>query len=384
MKITVELSTARPSKDGICRVQLVLVNKGRARYYFGIGSTLKGWDKARRRLARNAPHAVIKNDRIEQEIRRAEELALKEPDLTPQALVARLKAPDASRPVRLVDAIKEERDRTAHKIASGTLASRGTVINDVQAAIPLATLHGLGVEDLYALDKFYLAKGLSANTRRVRLATLRAMYAGACRHHKIKPSDVFLGVAPSEIRTIKTFLSKEHVDLLASTVFEKPGMQLAVDSWLLQYYLGALRFNEVVRLRWDMYREGAFRWIEGKVPKPRLHPVSEKAQRIIDKYRGGKNVLPLIPDGLTGDEWTEAKNRSNKSVNEWLGKACKMLGIPRITTHNARHTGAQRIKTNTKDVHLASRILGHATIAQTEAYFNELDETGIAEAVDGL
>ena len=127
----------------------------------------------------------------------------------------------------------------------------------------------------------------------------------------------------------------------------------------------------------------AFRWVEGKVPKPRYHPISQKAQAIIDYYQGSGRVLPLIAEGLTGDAFDRAVESANTLVRRDLAKACALLGLPKITTHNARHSAAQRIKRST-DLHTASRILGHATTKQTEEYLNELDVSDIDAAFDKM
>ena len=76
--------------------------------------------------------------------------------------------------------------------------------------------------------------------------------------------------------------------------------------------------------------------------------------------------------------------RVNIGIREAGSSTSEIIGVPRVKMHNARHTGAQRIKNATGDVHAARMILGHSTVRQTEDYFNDFDEEAVNAVFDKL
>lgn len=323
------------------------------------------------------------NERIAAELARAEELAVLNPGWSPAQVRDALRRPIAAASVTVPAAMQAAFDANLHRWRYGTRKGRMTVIRDAQTVVPAVPLASFGPEHVRQLEKHYIGRGLASNTRRSRLRRFSTMYLLACELYGLQPAVRPAKVAPSEVKTLKTFLSADDVERLRLASWDLPTahLRLAAHSWLLQYDLGGLRFNEVCRLSNDMQHGSAYRWVEGKVPKPRFHPITDKAAAIIAYYHAAerKRVLPLVADGLQGDTFDRAVESANASINTALRKVCELLGLPRVTTHNARHSAAQRIKQAT-DIHTASRILGHATVKQTQAYLNDLDTSEIEAA----
>lgn len=372
--------------DGTHLVRLVLVKSPhpRARVTLeGFGVARKAWDNAKRRVRPGYALSAEINARISREVERAEAMVIANPHWTPADLKAALRKPVCSTSRSIAEAMREAFDANRHRWRYGTRKGRITVIRDAEAALAGVPLATFGAEHVRALERHYSEMGLASNTRRSRLRRFSTMYLLACELYGLTPAVKPAKYAPSEVRTIKTFLSAEQVERLraGADMLPSPHQRLAAHSWLLQYDLGGLRFNEVCRLSRSMRHGAAYRWVEGKVPKPRYHPVSAKAEAIIERYavETRDRVLPLVADGLAGDAFDKAVEVACASVNRALRSVCELLGLPRVTTHNARHSAAQRIKQAT-DIHTASRILGHATVRQTEAYLNELDVSDIEEA----
>lgn len=383
--VSVELKS-EPRADGTHLVRLVLVKSPhpRARHTLdGVKVTPKAWDASRRRVKMGHPLAAAINERIAAEIERAEAMVIANPTLTPAEVRNALRRPVASTGTTIADAMRKAYEANEHRWRYGTKKGRLTVIRDAEAALAGVSLSGFGIEQVKALERHYVARGLASNTQRSRLRRFSTMYMLACELFGIAPTVRPAKDAPKAVKTIKTFLTPEQVERLRSGAdgLPTPHLRLAAHSWLLQYDLGGLRFNEVCRLSRSMRNGDAYQWVEGKVPKPRHHPVTANAAAIIEAYADPERdrVLPLVADGLAGDAFDKAVESANASINRALVTVCGLLGLPRVRTHNARHSAAQRIKKAT-DIHTASRILGHATVKQTQAYLNELDVSDIEDA----
>lgn len=382
MTITVTLD--RPRKDGTRRVLLAIGHGAgvRMRYPLPFHVQPKAWDKVRRRAKLGTRNFAVINEGIDRMVGRAEALAIG--GLDAPGIVAAL---SQERPsfTMLTDALAAHLKEHSHRLSHGTVKIRGTVIRDLERVLPSATLAGLTAKDVMVYDRYLTT--LHTNTRRSRLRLFRTMYRGACSAAGIVAAEVFTGLIPKEVPRVKHYLTTDELDRLGRHKFFHP-VSLAVDAWLLQYYLGGLRFGELCRLTHEMYSNGAFRWSKGKVGRVRYHPVNAKAREIIAKYRveGDPRVLPLIalPLPKDKDQWATRIEQRLVVVNRQLRRACERVGIPVVTTHNARHSAAHRIKTMTKDVHVARQILGHATIRQTEVYLNDLDHEGVDEVIGGM
>lgn len=384
MRIGIEIDHHHPKKDGSCRLRLTIYDGKLRRHTLDLHAKVKDWDKARKRVRFGAPNFNAINNAIEYEYQRAERMAIERPGIGGAELIELLKIPERSRSMLLGAALRDQFAEHAHRIKYGTKKGRLTVIMEVERYLPTATLEGLSVSDVIALDRAFVASGIGTNTRRSKLRRLRTMYRSACRSQGVEPKDLFTGIIPAPVKTIKQYLNTEQVELMRFATLPTKRMQLAVDVWLLAHDLGALRFNEVCRLRWDMLHDGAFRWTEGKVPKPRRHPLRVHADTIAERYKGGSFVVPILQDGMTPDEVSRKIESANASLNSALRTACEIIGLPRVRMHNARHTGAQRIKMATGDVHAARMILGHATTKQTEEYLNDFDQSAVDAVFDKL
>lgn len=385
MRITPEIDPSRAAKDGLCPLMLRLVYKAkRERWNTGIRIPAKGWNSKAREIRSTVYGAAKLNAQLAAHLQRAKDIVLDRPGITPKELAAALNAPSRDPSILLHDAMKAAYEAHEHRWRYGTKKGKRTILQDVLTALPTVTLAAFDRPHLLQMERWYASR--ATNTRRTRLRRLSALYVMACEHHGISPKVVPAKSAPSAVKTIKVRLTEAQVEALRSASWELPtaNMRLAVHTWLLQYDLGGLRFNEACRLHTDMLHGDAYRWVEGKVFKPRYHRVNAKAQAVIDYYAGRGHVLPLVADGLTGDAFDKAVESANTIVNRELRKVCAMLGLPRVTTHNARHTAAHRIRKVTKDIHAAQRILGHASAKQTEDYLNDLDTSPMDEVFDKL
>lgn len=388
MRISVELDRSDPLPDGRVMVKLVLFKAGRVRWSTGIhvDPSPKAWDKVRRRVRVGQRDGMALNKAIDDAIARAEGYVAADPSITPAVLRDRLKSDTPGANASLADALLAYHERNRSRYKYGTRRQNTAAIGYVRKAIPRATLEGFSRIEATALGDHLLglrvvrggvSQPLKPNSRRSTMRKIRTLYRGACDDAGLTPKDVFRGLIPAEVKTIKRFAKDAEVAKLEAFTSDLPSERLAVHTWLLQYHLGGLRIGDACRLHTSMIEDGAFRWIEGKVPKPRYHPINPEARAIMDLYPGVGYVLPHLRDGMNEDQVLARIEGATTVINEALKAICARLGISRVTTHNARHTAAKRIKALTSDIHIAKRILGHSKIAQTEVYLDDLDNSDI-------
>lgn len=387
MNITTELGP--PRTDGRCQIKLVFFRTpDRSRWAVpDVLATKAQWDTRKRMVRFGVTNAAATNAIITMAIERARALVVERPGISPAELREAMGEPVRSSSLLLHEAMQEAYNEHEHQWRHGTKKQRRLLINDARQALPTTPLTGFDQRAMLALDRWYVGNGSASNTRRNRLIKFGALYRMACTLFKVAPDADPGSIAPDEVKGHKVRLSPEQVDALRNASWDLPTawMRLAAHTWLLQYDLGGLRFNEACRLNKDMRDGDAYKWIEGKVPKPRYHPVRPKAQAIIDYYASDRfRVLPLVADHLTGDAFDRAVESANTLVRRELTKVCELLGLPRVTTHSARHSAAHRMKTTLKDIHTTSKILGHAKVEQTRQYLDELDTTPIDEAFSKL
>ncbi len=61
-----------------------------------------------------------------------------------------------------------------------------------------------------------------------------------------------------------------------------------------------------------------------------------------------------------------------------------MIGVEKLTTHVARHSYAQLLKSARIDPWTAKESLGHSKVTTTEGYMSDLGNEEISKAVTGL
>jgi integrase len=110
------------------------------------------------------------------------------------------------------------------------------------------------------------------------------------------------------------------------------------------------------------------------------------ADRDVDRLRGTVHVIgkfrkerdvPMQPDALAAlDEQLEADGKlwtqNPQRLREVLAEGAERVKIPSITPHALRHTFGTRWLQAGGDIYKLSKILGHSTVAVTEAHYAHL------------
>lgn len=77
-------------------------------------------------------------------------------------------------------------------------------------------------------------------------------------------------------------------------------------------------------------------------------------------------------------------SNATKKYNYHLNRICEIMGYPKITTHQARHTYAQFLSDNNLNVYHISQALGHSSIQITQNYLREMNTSTLDTMNDRL
>lgn len=212
------------------------------------------------------------------------------------------------------------------------------------------------------------AQGDSASTTRQRLAAARAWLTwSGCDHGVL--GDYKAPPLPAPNPT-PVYGGMKSIATMADHVVGRPALRCAV---ALGGYAG-LRVSESLSVTWGDYDVNRKRLtVKGKGEKQRVVPVSSKLAAILEECRPSGPVADLrICMGLTD-------STARKAITE----LAFVLGLPDVSSHDLRATYATSLFKATKDVLMVSKLLGHSSIATTQAYLS-FDRDEAADAVEAL
>lgn len=230
-----------------------------------------------------------------------------------------------------------------------------------------------------------------ASTVRGAFDILREVIVVACARHRLP--NPFDGVkAPSLGRSRDNFLRRDDAARVVAFVREhEPNWYAAV----LVALTTGLRWSELSALRWDDLdeRDGVIRVVrnqyEGRLQTSTKNGEDEDSPRVVPLLPEVATVLrerrmhmvrdqhPGLAEGWIFPTRTGELHHSTP-LTDVLARACKALGIRRITTHGLRHTANDLLRRSTSDV-VTRAIVGHATEAMSRHY-SHVDTNEMIEA----
>lgn len=384
MRITVERSNGKDGK-GRHRVELVLVQKGRARYWTEQYVQSGDWDKKKRRLRVGARLYILINKRIDDELARAEQQAMLHPEFSPAELRDHLRRPAFEKLDFYAIARKRiEGSTNAHRSKQGKLAAL-KVFEKMRPALSLTDFTPRLLEDF---EREMLAGEQSRNTVSFRLGRLKAMWNDACDACDVtlpnpwKKMELYYTEVEHKPLRGQELLTLIHMDL------KKKTQRLYRDAWVLSFLCGGIRPTDVCLLKPENYRDGRLTFAMHKSRKKsiiRVPNVPPRAQRIIESYRGGKWLLPLLPEVLPkGVPIEDLIDAVGKKARYNLKQIAKLAGIEHLTPYVARHSMGAYLKANKVSATLAKDIFGHSSLSITQNYMNSFDDEAVKTIFEGL
>ena len=165
----------------------------------------------------------------------------------------------------------------------------------------------------------------------------------------------------------RAFLSKSELQTLEFGILKQENHIKTRDIFVFACYTG-LSYMDVKLLDKDNIVKGidGDYWIftkRVKTDEPVKIPILDKAQEIINKYKG------TLPDRLL-------PVYSNQKVNTYLKEIALELEIAKqLTFHSARHTFATTVTlSNGVPIETVSKLLGHTKLSTTQIYARVIEQ----------
>jgi integrase len=181
---------------------------------------------------------------------------------------------------------------------------------------------------------------------------------------------------------------------------------LLENSWWLRdilvtlYYTG-MRFNEVVNLRWEMYRPERRMLIlppemtkEGKNPnsgrlRPKRIPLRREVMTILDSRRRSVDQKVVKVTGLIFGYEGKVKLEHGKPISRSMvrkvwGRAIRLAGLTGLQFRDFRHTWKTNAQRSGMDPSVRNLIVGHSAVRSVEDRYIRISDQELLKAVDGM
>lgn len=238
--------------------------------------------------------------------------------------------------------------------------------------------------DFLARYKIYLEKvlGNSPNTVHFNIAKLKTAYEeavsdGVYEYAKTSP---FKRIKTQKTKSRRAKLSLEDIKALQELELPAGHLNHARNIFLFSFYLQGIRASDLLQLKWKQVDGDRLYYTANKTKKGRSRLIIGPANQILDQYRvlSGKQrpndyIFPYLKTynqkDYNEDSWLKVLDSKVSQIRTNLTKIAKMLDIPKLSLHVARHTFADIARKKTGNIYLVSDALDHGDLKTTENYF---------------
>lgn len=364
--------------DGKRQVFMYVSIRGeRAKYDFEFAVEPKRWDNKLRRV-RPGAMAIEYNRLIAATVSRAEILALK-PGMTAKTLVRKLASPDGG---DFYSAARDRLKKLEPDLSYATRLQRSSILNVFERIRPGLRIEEFTSDLLEELELELLGQKLSRNTVSNKLGRLRTVWVDLTKHMDLPNpwKKIRLKTSP----TMKRGLFPDQMQRLMDVDLSGQGKweNLARDVFVCQYLLNGMRWKDACLMNDTWFANGILTYQMYKTDFIIQWPVHPLAAKIMAKYQGcefegNRYVFPLMrPKDLVSDKAiTLRAGHMNGKINKALVVVSKLAGIPRVTTHWARHSNAVKAKLSGVPNREIQDMMGHSSSQTTDQYVKTLSGT---------
>ena len=238
----------------------------------------------------------------------------------------------------------------------------------------------------WMLDQEYSITTVGIYTRCLRAMFNEAIFRGIIRREKCYPFGRRQYQCPLS-RNRKKALTLDEVEKI---YYYKPiceAEQKAKDFWLFSYLANGINPTDIAHLRFKNVEDGYITFCRSKTenatraaPKPITFFITEDLEQIIN-YWGNKKIapnnylFPILEHDISPLRKVELIELFVQSINDWMGKIRKKLGITKsVTTYVARHTFSTVLKRSGVSTEFIQESLGHTDIRTTENYLDSFEK----------
>lgn len=257
------------------------------------------------------------------------------------------------------------------------------------------TFPEISTKYLERFEAFCIKEGAVPGTISIRMRVIKRIYNIAIRQ-KLVSRDAYpfssgsddgkYKIPATKLTKTHQFLTKESLEKLATTNFDRPTKERDKHLFLFSFYCDGINWKDMAlltdkNLSWETMDDGTeglfLRYQRAKTHGDFEIYVDEPLQRELDWFKKNtvlfKNyLLPIItkelPDDAIHDYLAQKRQRFNSSLKE----IAKELEFPKsqlnVTSYHARHSLAMYMFNEQKSIEVISQTLGHQSVKTTKHY----------------
>ena len=248
------------------------------------------------------------------------------------------------------------------------------------------TVAYLNQYERWMFDQDYSKTTVGIYVRQLRTLFNEAIEQGLIKREKHYPFGRRKYVPPTG-RNIKKSLTLQEV---AKLYYYKPiceQEQWAKDFWFFSYLANGINTKDIALLKYRNIQGEYLVFERAKTekssrndPRPITVFISDDLRQIIDRCGNKSNnpnsfIFPVLSPGITPMRQYELIELFVASINDWMRKIKKKVGIERnITCYVARHTFSTVMKRSGASTEFIQEALGHTNIKTTENYLDSFEK----------
>jgi len=248
------------------------------------------------------------------------------------------------------------------------------------------TVAYLNQYERWMFDQDYSKTTIGIYVRQLRTLFNEAIEQGLIRREKHYPFGRRKYVPPTG-RNIKKALTLQEV---AKLYYYQPTCeqeQWAKDFWFFSYLANGINTKDIALLKYRNIQGEYLVFERAKTekstrndPRPITVFISDDLRQIIDRWGNRDNnpnnyIFPVLSPGITPMRQYELIELFVASINDWMRKIKKKVGIERnITCYVARHTFSTVMKRSGASTEFIQEALGHTNIKTTENYLDSFEK----------
>lgn len=193
------------------------------------------------------------------------------------------------------------------------------------------------------------------------------------------------------VDSLRIGLNIEEIKKLENPEGLTEAQQIAVHLWLVSFYFAGIRCSDLLKLRWDDFKDGRLYYRMSKNQKLVGFKIPDKAHKILEIYKAHKLseedfVFPQLKGTNISDhrETITRLQSINRNLNRRLKQAGETLKIEKkLTMHIARHSFGN-LSGDKIPIQMLQKLYRHSSVTTTinyQANFMQKDADDALERV---
>ena len=238
-------------------------------------------------------------------------------------------------------------------------------------------------------EQWMKSQNFAINTIGTRLRHLRTIFNQAI-DMKLITTDAYpfraYKVSKMSQQTAKRALTKEDIMNIINYKGKSELEILAIDVFTFSYFTAGINFIDMALLKSENIMDNRIVYYRHKTKKQIIIPLQPKAIELIEKYRGGTYLFPILSSfHKTEVQKADRLHKVLGKVNKYLKRIGEELKLPiPLTTYVARHSYATVLKRSGVSTSIISESLGHSSERITQVYLDSFGNEQMDEALKNL